>query len=83
MTSKTKLLPQVENGEKITFLDFMVPRAILLETNAPFCSDNCVKLVSSWHKLGLTERHQSNPFVIETDEEATVGVHIQLQENCS
>ena len=53
MTSKTKLLPQVENGEKITFLDFMVPRAILLETNAPFCSDNCDKLVSNWHKVGL------------------------------
>ena len=34
MTSKTKLLPQVENGEKIAFKNFMVPSATLSVTNA-------------------------------------------------
>ena len=48
MTSKTRLLPQLENGGKIAFWDFMVPNATLSETNALFCSDHGVELVSSW-----------------------------------
>ena len=47
MTGKTKMLPEVENGERILFWDFMVPSATLSETNAPLYSENGVMLVSS------------------------------------
>ena len=52
MTSKTKLLPQAENGGKIAFWNVMVSYATLSETNALFCSDHGVKLVSSCLLVG-------------------------------
>ena len=52
MTSETKLLPQVENGGKIAFWDFMVSNATLSETNVLFCSDHGVKLLSSCLLVG-------------------------------
>ena len=52
MTSKTKLFPQVENGGKIALWDFMVSNATLSETNALFCLDHGVKLLSSCLLVG-------------------------------
>ena len=74
MTAKTKLLLQVDNGEKIAFWNFMVPSATLSEMNAPFCSDQGVKLVSSWRQVGLEivqTSFRSNSHNV--DEEAAVG----------
>ena len=74
MTAKTKLLPQVDNGEKIAFQNFMVPSAILSEMNAPHYSDQGVKLVSSWRQVGLEivqTSFRSNSHNV--DEEAAVG----------
>ena len=78
MTSKTKLLPQVENDKKIAFLDFMILITILSKTNAFFfCSDHGDKLVSSWRQVSLKKsRPQSNQIVLRSDEEAIVGVHV-------
>ena len=53
MTSETKLLPQVENGKKIAFWDFMVPNATFLETIVSFCSDQGDKSLSSLRKDGV------------------------------
>ena len=47
LTSKTKLLPQVENGKKFAFKNFLVPSATLSEMNASFYSDQGIKFVSS------------------------------------
>ena len=53
MTSKTKLPPQVKNGKKNAFWDFMVSRVRLSETKTLFCKDHGIKMVSSWGQVGL------------------------------
>ena len=77
MTSKTKLLPQAENGKKIAFKNFIVPSATLSVTNEPFCSDQGDELLSSWRQVGVKlackkSRQQSDQTVTKSDAEATV-----------
>ena len=52
-TSKTKMLPRVENGKKIAFKDFLLPSATSSEMNASSCSVQGIKFVSSCQQAGL------------------------------
>ena len=88
MTSKTKLLPQAENGKKIVFQNFIVPSATLSVTNEPFCSDQGDKSLSSLRKDGVKFacKQSSQKY----DQTVTVKMpklqlrlHVQAQENHS
>ena len=77
MTSKTKLLPQVENDINFILRFHDSNHNIVKDKCVFFCSDHGDKLVSSWRQVSLKKsRPQSNQIVLRSDEEAIVGVHV-------
>ena len=75
MTSKTNLLPQVENGKKIAFWDLVILITVLSETNRFFVHT----MVISWCQAGVKLAwKKSRPQSDQIDEEVTVIVRVHV-----